>query len=93
MLDTNSFEISNGGNSYSVSISSVSGILAKSTAESKIVRFHMTSRLAKTFFNLRDPHYMYSEADGYLERKQKVSVLQVMLCGNDEFLVEYLDVE
>jgi len=68
-----------------VTMNSVSGILAKSTPNSKIVRFHMNSQMAKRFFDESGPHYV----NDY--NRIPVIVLQVMLCGGDEFLVEFLD--
>ena len=36
---------------------SVGGTLVKSTQGSKIIRFHMKSNYADTFFDLNKPHY------------------------------------
>lgn len=74
----------------SVSISSVSGILAKSSDKSKIVRFHMDSKLSDRFFDLECPYYVKAKGS-YSKEKTPVTVLQVMLCGEKEFLVEYLE--
>lgn len=64
---------------------SVGGTLVKSTQGSKIIRFDMNSVLADTFFDLNKPHYR----KGYNEIA--VEVLQVMLCGGDNYLVEYIE--
>ena len=64
---------------------SVGGTLVKSTQGSKIIRFHMDSGLAKTFFNIDKPYYRKNYDDIYIE------VLQVMLCGGDNYLVEYIE--
>ena len=64
---------------------SVGGTLVKSTQGSKIIRFHMKSDYAKTFFSIDKPHYRKGYDDIYIE------VLQVMLCGGDNYLVEYIE--
>ena len=64
---------------------SVGGTLVKSTQGSKIIRFHMHSKHADTFFNLNKPHYRKEYKEIYIE------VLQVMLCGGDKYLVEYIE--
>ncbi len=64
---------------------SVGGTLVKSTQGSKIIRFHMKSNYADTFFDLNKPHYRKGYDDIYIE------VLQVMLCGWDNYLVEYIE--
>ncbi len=74
-----------------IEINSVNGILAKSTPESKIVRFHMKSEYAKTFFDLTQPHYTIEELYKK-ESKIPVCVIQVMLCGGNEFLVEFIEI-
>lgn len=70
----------------SVTFNSVAGTLVKSCKESKIVRFHQDSPLAKEFFDLSNPHHVRGNKD------IPVTVLQVMLCGDKQFLVEYLEV-
>ncbi len=74
-----------------IEINSVNGILAKSTPKSKIVRFHMKSKLAETFFDLTQPHYTIKE-QYKKEIKIPVCVIQVMLCGGNEFLVEFIEI-
>lgn len=64
---------------------SVGGTLVKSTQGSKIIRFHMSSDYAKTFFSIDKPYYRKNYDDIYIE------VLQVMLCGGDNYLVEYIE--
>ena len=81
-------EIRQGGKSNSVTINSVGGTVVKSCSDSKFIRFHMESQLAGAFFDGSTPN---NGAKGYAYRK--VSVLQVMLCGNEQFLVEYLDAD
>lgn len=78
---------------------SVGGTLVKSTQGSKIIRFHMESELAKSFFNIQCPHYTkkviksFSHTSGTYEDnvKMEIEVLQVMLCGGDNYLVEYIE--
>ena len=64
---------------------SVGGTLVKSTQGSKIIRFHMSSDYAKTFFSIDKPYYRKNYDAIYIE------VLQVMLCGGDNYLVEYIE--
>ena len=66
---------------------SVGGTLVKSTQDSKIIRFHMKSSYADTFFDLNKPYY--NSKDGY--NRIYIEVLQVMLCGGDNYLVEYIE--
>jgi len=73
-----------------IEINSVNGIIAKSTPKSKIVRFHMQSKHANTFFDLIQPHYSIKE-QYKKESKTPISVIQVMLCGNNELLVEFIE--
>lgn len=80
--------ISQGGISNSVTFNSVGGTLVKSCSNSKFIRFHMGSPLAESFFLRSTPN---NGASGLSYRE--VSVLQVMLCGNEQFLVEYLDAD
>jgi len=74
-----------------ININAVSGTLIKSTEKSKIVRFHKDSNLATYMFDVEQPRRIKSKYDANNENKNVV-VLQVMLCGSDEFLVEYLDI-
>lgn len=74
---------------HSVTFNSVAGTLVKSTPKSKIIRFHSTSKMAKMFFDEEKP---YRKQDDYPYTVTYVDVLQVMLCGDGEFLVEYLDI-
>lgn len=79
-------DISLGSNlSTTVSFNAVSGTLIKSCSESKITRFHMKSQYAKGFFNTEQPYVDTQDT------RKKVILLQVMLCGDSEFLVEFLE--
>lgn len=64
--------------SQDVSFNSVSGTLVKSCAESKFVRFHQKSDMAEKAFGESPMIY-----------RKKVEIIQIMLCGGDQFLVEY----
>lgn len=72
-----------------ITFNSVAGTLIKSCSESKFTRFHMNSDLAAMFFDRSQPH---RNKNGYGGIGVEVEVLQVMLCGGDNFLVEYVDV-
>lgn len=59
---------------------SVSGTLIKSNPLSKFVCFHQNSTMAEHAFS-KEP-YFYNK---------NVVILQIMLCGEKELLVEYID--
>lgn len=84
MFDT----ISQGGVSDSVTFNSVAGTLVKSCTNSKFIRFHMTSELAKAYFDTISPNNGLDYA-----HNKSISILQVMLCGDKEFLIEYLELD
>lgn len=76
----NSYNVSN---QQAVCINAVSGTMVKNYKDSFIVRFHMNSEMAGCVL-CKEPT---------LERKNKdvpVVVLQVMLCGDKEFLAEVM---
>lgn len=79
----------NSQHSTRVEFNAVSGTLIKSCDESKIIRFHMNSERAKMFFDINNPHSKLE--NDYPYEKVKIVVLQVMLCGGDQYLVEYLE--
>ena len=86
MFDT---VVKTGGVSHEITFNSVAGTLVKSSTESKFIRFHMDSRLAEMFFDENKPYRGHNSR----HKRLNVVVLQVMLCGNDNFLVEYIDIE
>jgi hypothetical protein len=74
-------------NPQTVNINAVSGTIVKNYKDSFILRFHMKSEIATTILdknprlkkgNFRDSEY------------KPVVVLQVMLCGEQEFLAEIM---
>jgi hypothetical protein len=71
-------------NNQSISFNSVAGTIVKSCEESRFVRFHMNSELAERIFSTTKPK-ISSDWNA-----QEIVVLQVMLCGGDQFLVEYM---
>lgn len=81
----------NRGNNTTVNFNSVSGTLVKSCPESKFIRFHQKSELADQFFDINLPHRLVKGQ--FVMERQLVHVLQVMLCGGDNFMVEYIDVD
>ncbi len=83
MFDVTNFK---GGNT-NIKFSSVSGIMAKSCPESKFVRFHQSSKTADTFFDKNKPYRTTGEGYG----TRNITVLQVMLCADNNFLVEFID--
>jgi len=97
----NSTNIRLGSNSQTVSFNATStGMMQRSNPNSIFIRFHKNSDLAKMVFpdNGNNPcierfqygsskYNKYKETDGKLE----VTVLQVLVFGQDEFLCEVLD--
>lgn len=77
----------------SVKVDAVSGTMTKTYKESYIVRFRIGSRMEKTYFN-EEPYRDDKEVeywDGY--GKKEIVVLQVMLCSDNNYLVEAIDKE
>jgi len=74
----------------SIEINAVSGTIIKSTPNSRIIRFHKKSEYASTFFDIENPHYRSKD---YPYNSINVVVLQVMLCSNEEYLVEFLQTD
>jgi len=66
----------------SMKFNSVRGTLVKSHPLSRFIRFHMNSPAAKNMFGF---NATYSDIP--------ITVLQVMLCGEQELLVEYIIME
>jgi len=81
-------------NSYenNITFNSVAGTLVKSTKNSKFIRFHMNSGMADTFFNKQRP-YIDKSYEKYSRDNVDIDVLQVMLCGDNQLLVEYVEKE
>lgn len=67
----------------SIKVNSVSGTLAKTLKDSFFVRFHMNSHYAEKIFNDLYPNI----------NNTPIVVLQVMLCGDKEFLAEVITKE
>ena len=81
----------------SIHINAVGGTLVKNYKDSFILRFHMNSNLADKLLT-KEPTLCkrteeYKDYRGEWKTKkimESVVVLQVMLCGNDEFLAEIM---
>lgn len=78
-------------NYQSINFNAVSGTLIKSCEESKFARVKVGSNSASAFFNEDKPCRLV-QGEYYTMDKVPVQVLQVMLCGEGELLVEYRDV-
>lgn len=74
-------------NTYSVpqtlDINAISGTIVKNYKDSFILRFHMKSTMAEKLLN-KEP------ALNYYGKNKPAVVLQVMLCGEQEFLAEVM---
>ena len=81
MLDNNQSVSTNN----SITFNSVAGTLVKSHPKSKFARFGLDRSESLAFFDETQPHRNigYSDVD--------ITVLQVMLCGNNMVLVEFVD--
>lgn len=99
MFDSHTTIVRAGNTSHNVTYNSVAGTLVKSSPDSKILRFGITSKLADQFFDPNEPHrilqirkhYSYDNTSYLSDEKILVTVLQVMLMANDQLLIEYLD--
>lgn len=65
-----------------IKVNAVSGTLIKTFRKSFFKRFHMNSQMADQVFNKEKPYL----GNSYNE----IVVLQVMLCGDKEFLAELI---
>lgn len=70
-------------------INAVSGTLTKTFKDSYFVRFEKGSRMEDCYF---DENYCYRDNENQT-KKIEIIVLQVMLCGDDSYLVEAIDKE
>lgn len=81
------------GVTQEVTFNAISGTLIKSTENSKFIRFHRDSGYSKTFFDADRPYMRLEKADDSYTKNYYLTILQVMLCSDDEFLVEYLELD
>lgn len=108
MFNTTSIRTGSTHVSNEITFNSVAGTLVKSTPDSKMVMLKMGSDQFTKMFDPSNPTRTYTKhiagtgqwkiGGGYDNGYDttvtvNVSVLQVMLCGNDIVLVEYIDVE
>lgn len=107
MFNTTSIRTGSTHVSNEITFNSVAGTLVKSTPDSKMVMLKMGSDQFTKMFDPSSPtrtfkeykvgsgEYRHGSYDSgrYVDVVVNVSVLQVMLCGNDTVLVEYIDVE
>lgn len=68
-------------------INAVSGTLTKTYKDSYFVRFQKESQMEANYINDKKSF----RTDGY--NNIEVVVLQIMICGNDTFLIEAIDKE
>jgi len=100
MFDTTDVNVRTNNNiNQSLNINAVSGTIVKSYVKSFIVRFNMRSKMAKDILDKNPKMVKYTE---YYENRydpahrieepvyKPIVVLQIMLCGNDEFLAEIM---
>lgn len=86
MLNNTSYKI--GGNSTRVTFNTPSmGIIQKSHPKSRFIRCHKTSKMADWIFD-EQPHLQKKNSYGDYEKIADITVLQIMVFGTDELLVE-----
>ena len=100
MFNTTAIRTGNTHVSNEITFNSVAGTLVKSTPDSKMVMLKMGSDQFTKMFDQNNPTRTYTKreysSDHYGFDKTyvvSISVLQVMLCGNDIVLVEYIDLD
>lgn len=99
MFNKTSIRTGNTHVSNEITFNSVAGTLVKSTPDSKMVMLKMGNEQFLSIFDQNQPRRVYKKwvSTGYNGYESTiyvdVSVLQVMLCGNDIVLVEYIDLE
>lgn len=77
----------NVSNPQTVNINAVSGTIVKNYKDSFMLRFHMNSEMANTILD-RNPRLKKSN---FCDSEYKpIVVLQIMLCGEKEFLAEVM---
>lgn len=84
MFNTN---VNVGGSHFNYNVNAVSGTLRKSHPKSKMVLKHLSNGPRE--FDPWKPQTWISEH----RRAEDIVVLQVMLCGNDQVLIEVVRVE
>ena len=87
----------------SLNINAVSGTLTKTYRDSFFKRFHKNSVSEHFYFRENCPSRVidqsyyynvgYEEYGNYYYKLKEIVVLQVMLCSDDDFLVEAIDKE
>ena len=80
----NSYNVSN---PQAVNINAVSGTIVKNYKDSFMLRFHMNSEMADTILD-RNPRL--KKSDFRDSECKPIVVLQIMLCGEKEFLAEVM---
>jgi hypothetical protein len=78
--------------SNEITFNSVAGTLVKSSAQSKFIDFELGSDVARRFFDSNKPHRVVKINSSLNTTFVQVSILQVMLCGSNKLLVEFIDV-
>ena len=95
MLDNETYINNNNSKSFNYNINAVSGTIRKSHPKSFITK----TTLDETLLDKINPRYTVSKTEyydkndfnGYQSTKDcSVFILQVMLCGNDQCLVEFV---
>lgn len=80
----NRYDVSN---PQTVNINAVSGTIVKNYKDSFILRFHMKSEMAELVFDI-NPRLKTGTYRG--SEYKPIVVLQVMLCGEQQFLAEIM---
>lgn len=75
----------------SLKINAVSGTLTKTYKDSYFVRFQQGSRMERTYFTEKEPYREKKNSWGDYIHAAYIIVLQVMLCSDNNYLVEAID--
>ena len=84
----NSYTSISNSQTMNMNINAVGGTIVKNYKDSFILRFHMKSEMAGLVLD-QEPRLKRKDEHGYWE-EEPVVVLQVMLCGDQEFLAEVM---
>jgi len=82
-----------GSNSQTVNFNApCTGILQRSHSKSKFIQFAKGSEVSQKFFPTdgSNPYIITASRNTYNPKKEEITILQMMLFGNERFLVEYV---
>lgn len=95
----NSSYVDRSNHNTDLKINAVNGTLVKNTADSRFITFELGSWLSDLVFDVKNPRVIINKSERYFKEYDEyhedyyyqylpITVLQVMLCGNNKVLVE-----